>query len=92
MAKLHCTESPLKVELRDGRCARAKTVGIAFGAAYRRPQLKGLDEPGIHDVNYWASSIEGRLCQGSGIVLLGREIPLDRESSSRRAMQHTYMC
>lgn len=71
VAKLHCTESPLKVELRDGRCARAKTVVIASGAAYRRPQIRGLDEPGIRGVNYWASSIEGRLCQGSEIVLVG---------------------
>jgi thioredoxin reductase (NADPH) len=71
VAKLHCTESPLKVELRDGRCARTKTVVIASGAAYRRPQITGLDEPGIRGVNYWASSIEGRLCQGSEIVLVG---------------------
>jgi thioredoxin reductase (NADPH) len=71
VAKLHCTESPLKVELRDGRCARTKTVVIASCAAYRRPRIRGLDEPGIPGVNYWASSIEGRLCQGSEIVLVG---------------------
>ncbi|KAA1014222.1 cyclic nucleotide-binding domain-containing protein [Paraburkholderia panacisoli] len=71
VAKLHCTGSPLKLELRDGRCARAKTVVIASGAAYRRPQISGLDEPQIRGVYYWASSIEGRLCQDAEIVLMG---------------------
>ncbi|WOD15475.1 FAD-dependent oxidoreductase [Paraburkholderia kirstenboschensis] len=71
VAKLHCTESPFKVELLDGRCAHAKTVVIASGASYRRPQIRGLNEPEIRGVYYWASSIEGRLCQGSEIVLVG---------------------
>ncbi|MFM0222837.1 FAD-dependent oxidoreductase [Paraburkholderia dipogonis] len=71
VAKLHCAESPFRIELRDGRCARAKTVVIASGAAYRRPQIAGLNESEIRGVYYWASSIEGRLCQGSEIVLVG---------------------
>jgi thioredoxin reductase (NADPH) len=71
VAKLHCAESPFKIELRDGRCAHAKTVVIASGAAYRRPQITGLNESEIRGVYYWASSIEGRLCQGSEIVLVG---------------------
>jgi thioredoxin reductase (NADPH) len=71
VAKLHCKESPFKVELRDGRCAHARTVVIATGAAYRRPRIKGLNKPEIRGVYYWASSIEGRLCQGSEVVLVG---------------------
>jgi len=71
VAKLHCTQTPFQVELRDGRRAIAKTVVIATGAAYRRPQIKGLGESENRGVYYWASSIEGRLCQGSEIVLVG---------------------
>jgi thioredoxin reductase (NADPH) len=71
VAKLHCAESRFRIELRDGRCTHAKTVVIASGAAYRRPQITGLNESEIRGVYYWASSIEGRLCQGSEIVLVG---------------------
>jgi thioredoxin reductase (NADPH) len=71
VAKLHCTASPFQIELRDGRRAHAKTVVIATGAAYRRPQIRGLEETPIRGIYYWASSIEGRLCQGSEVVLVG---------------------
>lgn len=71
VAKLHCDSSPFQIELRDGRRARAKTVLIATGAAYRRPQVQGLGQAAVRGVYYWASSIEGRLCQGSDVVLVG---------------------
>ncbi|MGX6998301.1 FAD-dependent oxidoreductase [Caballeronia sp. KNU42] len=71
VARLHCNSSPFQIELRDGRRAHAKTVVIATGAAYRRPQIRGLEETSIRGVCYWASSIEGRLCQGSEVVLVG---------------------
>jgi thioredoxin reductase (NADPH) len=71
VARLHCDSSPFEIELRDGRRARSKTVLIATGAAYRRPQIHGLGNVAVRGIYYWASSIEARLCQGSDVVLVG---------------------
>jgi thioredoxin reductase (NADPH) len=40
--RLLCHERPLKVELEDGSCLRARTVVLAAGARYRKPELPDL--------------------------------------------------
>jgi thioredoxin reductase (NADPH) len=57
------------LELEDGK-VRARTVVIASGAEYRHPRAPGLEdaESGVH---YWASPVEGSLCAGLEVVLVG---------------------
>jgi thioredoxin reductase (NADPH) len=57
------------LELEDGK-VRARTVVIASGAEYRHPRAPGLEEAesGVH---YWASPVEGSLCAGQEVVLVG---------------------
>ena len=62
---------PLVVELSDGRSIRARSVVIASGARYRRPECHNLREMEGHGVWYWASPIEARLASGQEIVLVG---------------------
>ncbi|TCK33503.1 thioredoxin reductase (NADPH) [Paraburkholderia sp. BL8N3] len=71
VASLECGTSPFKVHLTDGRLVRTHSIVIASGAAYRRPQISGLDLSATQGVYYWASSIEGKMCQGAEIVLVG---------------------
>jgi thioredoxin reductase (NADPH) len=71
VTRLNCAMTPLQVELADGRIARARTVVIASGAAYRRPRIEGLERVAGRGVYFWASSIEGRLCRDTEIVLVG---------------------
>ena len=50
---------------------RARSVVIASGARYRRLDIPNLAEfEGAH-VHYWASPLEGRLCAGEEVVLVG---------------------
>ena len=62
---------PMGLHLADGRAVRARTVVIASGARYRRPDctnLKAMDGRGVW---YWASPIEARMCAGQEVVLVG---------------------
>ncbi len=69
--RLDCTQTPLQLELEGGQRIASRTVVIATGAAYRRPAIEGLDDVAGRGVYYWASSVEGRLCRGAEVVLVG---------------------
>ncbi|MEM5370388.1 FAD-dependent oxidoreductase [Paraburkholderia azotifigens] len=69
--RLDCTQTPLQLELEGGQRIASRTVVIATGAAYRRPAIEGIDDVAGRGVYYWASSVEGRLCRGAEVVLVG---------------------
>jgi thioredoxin reductase (NADPH) len=50
---------------------RARSVVVASGARYRRPEIENLDAFEGRGVWYWASPIEARLCAGQDVVLVG---------------------
>jgi thioredoxin reductase (NADPH) len=64
-------EARWTVQLEDGRSIRARTVVVASGARYRRPDVPRLAEFEGHGVFYWASAIEARLCEREEIGLVG---------------------
>ena len=51
---------------------RARTVVIASGARYRRLDVGNLASFEGSCVHYWASPVEGRLCAGQEVALVGR--------------------
>lgn len=59
------------VNLRTKERVNARSVVIATGARYRRPELEGLDAFEESSVHYWASPIEARLCADQEVVLVG---------------------
>ena len=50
---------------------QARTVVIASGARYRRPNIPNLATFEGAGVSYWASPIEAKLCEGEEIALVG---------------------
>jgi thioredoxin reductase (NADPH) len=54
-----------------GKNMRAKSVVVASGARYRRPEIENLDTFEGRGVWYWASPIEAKLCSGQDVVLVG---------------------
>jgi thioredoxin reductase (NADPH) len=54
-----------------GQLLRAKSVVVASGARYRRPDIANLDKFEGRGVWYWASPIEARLCAEQEVVLVG---------------------
>jgi thioredoxin reductase (NADPH) len=74
VARLDCdvpAGDPLGLELTDGRTVRARTVVIASGARYRRPDIANLSVFEGAGISYWASAVEARLCEGEEIALVG---------------------
>ena len=50
---------------------RARSVVIASGARYRRLNVANLDGFEMSSVHYWASPLEGKLCAGQEVALVG---------------------
>src|SRR5262249_8696071 len=69
--RLECHQTPFTVELADGRRVNARTVVVASGARYRRPDIPHLDAFEGRGVWYWASPIEARLCRQEHVVIVG---------------------
>jgi len=70
--RLDCrSDEPMRLELGDGRAVRSRTVVIATGARYRRPECSNLAAMEGRGVWYWASPIEARMCAGQEVVLVG---------------------
>ncbi len=70
--RLDCAQAQgYALELEGGGAVRARTVVIASGADYRRPPFDGLAEAEKDGVHYWASPVEGALCAGQEVALVG---------------------
>ncbi len=77
VAKLDCGDrdrqagQPVVLELTTGDKLRARTVVIASGARYRRPDIVNLAEFEGAGISYWASPVEAKLCEGEEVALVG---------------------
>jgi len=54
-----------------GQELRARSIVVASGARYRRPEIENLETYEGRGIWYWASPIEGRLCADQDVVLVG---------------------
>ena len=60
-----------RLDIAGRKAVQARTVVIASGARYRRPDIANLSEFDGAGVSYWASPIEARLCEGEEVALIG---------------------
>jgi thioredoxin reductase (NADPH) len=70
---LDCSQRDGAFELATecGKSLRAKSIVVASGARYRRPEIENLDAFEGRGVWYWASPIEAKLCTDQDVVLVG---------------------
>jgi thioredoxin reductase (NADPH) len=59
------------LQLKGGERVTARSVVIAGGARYRRLPIPNLHEFEGTSVHYWASPLEGKMCTGRDIALVG---------------------
>ncbi len=75
VARLDCeragSRDPLELQLADARTVQSRTVVIATGARYRRPDCDNLRALEGRGVWYWASPIEARMCAAQEVILVG---------------------
>jgi thioredoxin reductase (NADPH) len=60
-----------ELDLANGERVRTRAVVIASGVRYRRIDVPNLAEFDGASVHYWATPIEGKLCAGEEVVLVG---------------------
>jgi thioredoxin reductase (NADPH) len=72
VTELDCSKPPRhRIALDNGISIYGRTVVIASGARYRRPEIENLDRFEGASISYWATPIEATLCEGRDIVLVG---------------------
>jgi thioredoxin reductase (NADPH) len=64
-------DGPFVLTLTNGERVNARSAVIASGARYRRPEIANLDVFEDSSVHFWASPLEGKLCSGQEVVLVG---------------------
>jgi thioredoxin reductase (NADPH) len=69
--RLDCDQPGLALVCAGDRRVKARSLVIASGARYRRPNVPDLAEFEGAGVSYWVSAIEARLCAGEEVVLVG---------------------
>ncbi|MFN7110092.1 MAG: NAD(P)/FAD-dependent oxidoreductase [Brevundimonas sp.] len=62
---------PIRLELTNAEILRARTVVIASGARYRRPNIENLALFEGTGVSYWATPVEARFCGEEQIAVVG---------------------
>jgi thioredoxin reductase (NADPH) len=62
---------PFVLRLSNDERVSARSVVIASGARYRRLAVENLEAFESTSVHYWASPLEGRLCAGQEVALVG---------------------
>ncbi|REG49080.1 thioredoxin reductase (NADPH) [Paraburkholderia sp. BL6669N2] len=68
---LDCAVSPLRLRLRSGVEISTRTVVIASGAAYRKPNIQGLERFEGKGAYYWVSPVEAKACASKDVLLIG---------------------
>ena len=63
--------SAFALKLSNDERVSARSVVIASGARYRRLGVKDLEAFEASSVHYWASPLEGKLCAGQEVALVG---------------------
>ena len=68
---LDCDHRPYKLHLSDGQVVQARSIVVATGAQYRRLDLPLLERFDGAGVLYSATHLEGQLCLGEEVAVVG---------------------
>ncbi|HEU5403303.1 MAG TPA: FAD-dependent oxidoreductase, partial [Terriglobales bacterium] len=71
IVKLDCDRNPYGVLLDDGRLLSARSIVIATGAQYKKPNLQNLRHFEGQGVYYGATYMESQLCVGEDVIVVG---------------------
>jgi thioredoxin reductase (NADPH) len=69
--RLSCEQRPYRLELAEGVRVESRTVIIATGVQYRKPDLPNLARFEGVGVYYGATQIEANLCEGGDVIVVG---------------------
>ena len=71
VTKLNCEQRPYELSVDCGQTIRARTVVIASGAQYNKPQIENLKKFEGQGIYYGATYIESQLCGKDDVIVVG---------------------
>jgi len=71
IVQLRCQRRPYELVMDDGAVFFARTVVIATGARYNKPQGVDLDRFAGRGIHYGATYLEAQLCDGEEVIVVG---------------------
>ena len=71
VVRLHCERRPYQIELDNGQKLTTRTVVIASGAQYNKPDIPNRAKFEGVGVYYGATNMEAPLCEGEEVVVVG---------------------
>jgi thioredoxin reductase (NADPH) len=69
--RLRCEQRIYEIELSDGQRVRSRTVVIASGVQYRKPELAQLSRFEGAGVYYSATHMEAQICKNEDVAIVG---------------------
>ncbi len=69
--RLHCDETPLRIELQGGESLHARAVIVATGVRYRKLELADLARFENAGVYYAATYVEAQRCEADEVAVVG---------------------
>jgi thioredoxin reductase (NADPH) len=71
VVRLDCDSKPYQLHLAGGEVVRTRTIVIATGAQYRKPEIVDLSRYEGAGVMYSATHLEAQLCEGERVAVVG---------------------
>lgn len=71
VSAIDCSQHPFALKLEDGQKVRASAIVVATGAKYRRLNVPGYETYEGAGIQYAATAMEAKLCEGRDVVVVG---------------------
>ena len=71
VVKIRCDQRPYQLTLENGDGIDARSVVIATGAQYNKPNVENLERFEGQGIYYAATAMEAQLCTGEEVVVIG---------------------
>lgn len=71
VAKIRCDEQPYQLTLENGSLIETRSIVVATGAQYNKPNVANLNQFEGRGVYYAATFMEAQLCTGEEVIVIG---------------------
>jgi thioredoxin reductase (NADPH) len=69
--RLGCERRPYRVDIGGGHVVQARSIIIATGVQYRKPDIENLSRFEGLGVYYGATQVEAKFCEGEDVIVVG---------------------
>jgi thioredoxin reductase (NADPH) len=71
VAQIHCDQTPYKLSLENGAILQARSIILAAGAQYNKPNIANLKQFEGKGIYYAATFMESQLCGDDEVIVIG---------------------